>query len=283
MALRAVELILVAALCATATAARAQPRAEPARVLERGENLYFEGKYEEVLFLLEELSSRENVPPVILTKALKYVAFSYYLLNAREQARDAWLRLLKVHPSYQADPVEVSPELLEFFGSIEPPAGSTEGNGEPGGDSGGGGETEDPDGGGSKSSDDGGDTAEGSGDTAVQTGQTAPPPPPTDERGCGIVLCLLPAGIGQFANAYNPLTDRYRPGQIVKGVIFAVLEPVFLGLNIAFWALNEAERAPDGTWPNAEQANQRYALQMTFFGLTVGTVLVGILDAFLFY
>lgn len=81
------------------------------------------------------------------------------------------------------------------------------------------------------------------------------------ERGCGILLCLIPGGVGQYAN-----------GQIVKGVIFTVLQTGALATNLAmYWG-------PDIGDPEAQLIVQRTAMVTA-----IAAAALGILDAFLFY
>lgn len=324
---------VVAALVAlfVSSGALAAGKRQDKKQLAEGEELYFGGSYEEALFILEELAARPKVDKKLRVKALKYIAFCYFLLDAKDQAEGAWRRLLDVEPTFQLNAVEESPEFVNFFNPLK--GGSAAKDGAPSESSPGGSATA------STSSDtvstctcDTGDTCqegcacdndcdntaecacntqEGTCDegcacdpncTSAAASDCAcngldtceescacdpdcpqskvtkkiPPPEVTHERGCGIALCLLPVGIGQFAN-----------GQVVKGVIFAILQPLLLGLNIGFYYWNQGDiistsnGAPVYRDPAAAQ--DRYIAQLAFFGGFVGAVVLGIIDAFVFY
>lgn len=249
------------------------------RKLAEGEDLYFSGNYEEALFMLEELAQQEKVDQQIRVKALKYIAFCYFLLEAKEQAKEAWYRILEIEPGYKLNDVDESPEFVKFFNPIEAgqtgggeaEGGGSEGTGE--GDAGEGGE----DGAGTAAGDEpeviNAKTGEAEGGTQVK--KEIPPPHEEieNERGCGIVLCLIPGGIGQYAN-----------GQIVKGIIFTTLEAALLGLNIGFYYWNESERDPTtNTYRDIGAATDRYWAQIGFFIGAVATAIFGVIDAFVFY
>jgi hypothetical protein len=139
----------------------------------------------------------------------------------------------------------VSPEFIAFFGRLEPPARATDKDQAPGEPRVSQKETHEG-------------RPDGAQEPPVLAAQTEAPP----ERGCGILLCLMPFGVGQFAN-----------DQIVKGVIFAAAEAGFLATNIAlYWA-----QSPDRFVDDGALAVQRVSLILFF-----ATIAVGIADAYLF-
>ena len=253
--------VIALALCAAAPASGA-PNKKHKKSLARGEELYFAGTYEEALFVLEELSNDTTAEPKTRVDALKLIAFSYFLLDSKDQAKDAWLRLLEIDPTFKLDPVEESPELVAFFNPIPPRAVPASGTASAaGGGAAGGGAA-------------GGAAAGGEEGKDKENWQEVPV---VAERGCGIVLCLIPGGVGQYAN-----------GKIVKGVIFTALEAGFLATNIGLWGANQADIIGNDAnggpiYRDLKTAQDRYIAQVVFFVLAVVTPIVGIVDAFVFW
>lgn len=78
--------------------------------LQRAKDLYAAAAYEEALAVLTAVPEAERVPQVH-----QYQAFCLIALGEGEQARRAIEALLTANPSYQPDPVETSPRVLEAF------------------------------------------------------------------------------------------------------------------------------------------------------------------------
>lgn len=233
--MRFATLVLGTALLWAAPAQAADPASE---ALDYGKELYFAGQYGEALFALEELALDTAASLAARVLALKYAAYCYFVLGSKEQARDAWLRLLALDPEFRMDPVEVSPEFVEFFAKLAPQASAT-----PQGDP-----------------------------PSTESAGASPETPRVSTRGCGVWLCLVPMGVGQYANR-----------KIGKGLIFTALEIVSLGLNAGFYWSLRLEREQYGGYRDQATADRLYALQHAFFGLFVASTLVGMIDAFVFY
>lgn len=95
--------------------------------------------------------------------------------------------------------------------------------------------------------------------------------PASQEPQCKPWLCLVPFGVGQFVKR-----------DWIRGSIFAGLSAVFLGTNIGLYQSRRAEYDRLGYLEDLEAADRSYLIQNVAFGLLVGTVAVGIVDAYLF-
>lgn len=188
----------------------------PAAIMAEAWGHYEAGRIKEALPMFDGLAKRDDLTAEQRGDALRYQAFSLYLLDLYPEAKQAWLRLLTVAPETRLDPDWVSPELYAFFSHIEPNANAA---------------------------------------------LTAPVPEPA--RGCGVVLCAIPLGTGQFAN-----------GSVVKGAVFAGLEVGLLGTYIGLYASRQND---DVLHPN----QTLLALEWTSLGLFVASVGLGIVDAYM--
>jgi tetratricopeptide (TPR) repeat protein len=201
--------------------------APPAKRLERGIELYYAGKLDEALAIFDRLAIAKNTPRRIRVAALVHKAFVLYLFKLHDEARQVWQQVLELDPTFALDPVEVSPELMSFFGPPGPgrqPA------------------------------------------PAVSVDPSEPSAAP--DRGCGVALCLVPFGVGQFAND--------RP---LKGALFAGAETLLLAANVGFYWAARSESERDGG--SRSTAETYYLVQRVSFGLFAATAAWGILDAFL--
>jgi hypothetical protein len=172
-------------------------------------------------------------------ECLKLRAFSLYLLNRRDEARAAWLELGKLAPGYRPDPIEVSPELVKFFGAIDttaPPRAASPPPSQP---------------------------PAGPSTTAALT-----PAPVVAEGGCAVVVCLVPAGVGQFAN-----------GDVMKGTLLATGEVTMLGLNIGMY-MSRAADYRHGPIDDAKDRKKSWVQHGALVGFLALTAF-GIVDAFM--
>lgn len=214
----------------------AAPTSDPSAEIELAKDLYRNGQYEDAIEAFEMLASLELRHEQKLV-CLRYRAFALYLLARADEARAAWLQLLEVEPTYKLDPVRTSPEFMSFFGRLEPARKDAPIVAAPPPAS-----------------------------VAPEPYVAANAPPP---RGCGVVLCLVPFGVGQFSND--------RP---MKGTVFAAVEGLALGGNLyLYWSRV-------GRYGNEpiEQSKVKNALvaQQVLGGVLVTALLAGIVDAFVF-
>jgi len=78
--------------------------------LQRAKDLYAAAAYEEALAILTAVPEAERVPQV-----RQYQAFCLIALGHTAEAQQAIEALLTAHPTYQPDPGETSPRVLEVF------------------------------------------------------------------------------------------------------------------------------------------------------------------------
>ena len=93
--------------------------------------------------------------------------------------------------------------------------------------------------------------------------------PPARVRGCGIGLCLIPFGGGQFANQ-----------QYAKGTIVLLLETGLLATNVAMQLKRDADYRNPATFDEAQDV-RLVVVQNVALGLLVSTLVFGLIDAFL--
>jgi hypothetical protein len=228
----------IAALLLGATSAVAR---SPATDLEKGRALYA-ADYEAALAVLDGVTLEAGATVSQRVAALELQAFALYLLGHADEARNVWVELLGLDPKHALDPVYVSPDLITFFGRVPPPAPE---------------EAAPP-------------------PAPVLEKASGPPPPPVQPpaapppRGCGNWLCLIPFGVGQYAN-----------GRPIKGTIFALSEAAFLGLNISLYWANKVEIDTYGYYRDPAAADRNFVIQhvaLAFFG---AALIGGIIDAYL--
>ena len=88
---------------------------------------------------------------------------------------------------------------------------------------------------------------------------------------CEPWLCLVPFGVGQFANGHH-----------LKGAVFAGAEVAFLAANIGIELKRRADHdAGNNPSFSRKTDKDRARLQNVFLGLFVGTAVLGIVDAYL--
>lgn len=195
--------------------------------LDKAKRLYFAAQPRESLAILDRLAA--DPKQTELLQVHRYQAYALFLLQLYDEARAMWLKVLELDPQFAPDPMQDSPEVVSFFGRIKlaPKPEPTPVLVTP---------AEDP------------------------FARKAVAPPTT--RGCGVALCLLPLGVGQFAN-----------GRLVKGTLFALLQAGAIGANAGlYWAQSASER------PNAT----RIALQRGTLVAAGLMFVVGVIDAFAF-
>lgn len=237
----------------------------------RAKALYRDGRIEESLALIDQIRKHSQLDNGQRIELLKYQAFSLFLMSLYTDAKKAWLQLLVLDPTYHLDPVDVSPELVAFFGRVKPrklpPVAAPVAPG------------------GAKS----GPAAAASsakGSTTTEELQAAPgnlqpptaPRPPyvkapvtAPARGCGTLLCLVPFGVGQFAN-----------GRYLKGSLFAGAEVALLVANIALYWSRVSSYDQHGYFTNLSAADRSFAAQEVMAGLFAATAVGGVVDAFVF-
>lgn len=215
---------------------------------------YYEGRASDALPLWEKLLEQRDLEHAQRIEILRFRAFTFFVLHRLEAAADAWRALQVLDPTARVTPNEASPEFVQFFNGIVPAPVPTNAEAPP-------------------------DTPDAQPTDPQLKGSSADPPgarlnanqqpaslaePDLQEevRGCGIVLCLVPFGVGQFAN-----------GSWVKGIIFSALQVGGLATNIGmYWG--QSDHVP---------ASEVYlAVQHAAFGVFAAALVAGILDAFLF-
>jgi hypothetical protein len=210
--------------------------------LSRARDLYFAGRYQEALPLLDAIASDTGARETDRIESLKYQAFTLYLLKLFGEAKATWRTLLALKPDFELDPVEVSPELIAYFSRIKAIEPSSTSRGPP---------TPRPTPGGE---------------------QPDPGPPAVAEpeaHGCPAWLCLIPFGAGQFAN-----------GSPAKGLLFGGAELAFVAGNIALYWARVLSFERDGIVRDETASNRAYVMQHVFLGLFVATAIGGVVEAF---
>ncbi|NIQ39960.1 MAG: LysM peptidoglycan-binding domain-containing protein [Proteobacteria bacterium] len=103
--------------------ARPQPKSRTAKkdgqeFLEKGTSDYFMGDYTGAVKNLQRaitlgLGTRED-----MSKAQRFLAYSYVALDQPDNAKDSFRQALRVDPDLQLDPVYVSPKIIEIFEEV---------------------------------------------------------------------------------------------------------------------------------------------------------------------
>ena len=101
-----------------------QPRSLPARnkggaFLEAGVSDYFMGDYPGAVRKLREALTLGLTGSDNISKAHRFLAYSYVALNKREKARTSFKKALQVDPGLTLDPVYVSPKIIEIFQEVK--------------------------------------------------------------------------------------------------------------------------------------------------------------------
>lgn len=243
--------ILVAALLA----AGALTPADLDEAMLRGGERYYEGRYAEALPYFDRVAKTAS-DESLKCEALKLKAVTLFLLKLYAEARETWLSLLETAPESQLDADSFSPDIVAFFAHIKrpepeavpPPAPTPALVAAPASIS----EARPV-------------------DPAPTVALTQPlPPPPT--RGCGVWLCLVPFGAGQFANSH-PL----------KGGLFAGVQGLTLAGNLGlYWArVSHYDKTGEVSGSNAVVKTQLLA-QRILFSVFVASAVGGVVDAFVF-
>jgi pyruvate/2-oxoglutarate dehydrogenase complex dihydrolipoamide acyltransferase (E2) component len=306
--MRPVVFALLCSLCvSTAFAAKKSPIRKK---IDKIQKLFYRSEYQEVLPLVHELRSSGKLNPKQQVEVIQYQAFVLYLLSLSAEAKAAWLDLLAIDPKYRLNPDDVSPEFITFFNAIElpsaepapaapePPAAAPESEPEAskpqapepeaskpttaaaeepatpaaGTKDGSGGEGETP----AKDTDtevlhasDGNTDTVAAAEPNAALSTDAPPEP---VRGCGIFLCLVPFGVGQFAN-----------DQVVKGILFAGLEAAALAINLGmYWDRYGELTGNGGRFNDPSSADAKLTTQRVTFVSFFALMVIGVGDAFLF-
>jgi len=218
--------------------------------LRKARELFFQGRYERVLSIVESLLLTDLARGQRVS-ALELEAFAYFLSNRQGEAERSWRELLEIDPNHELDPVDVPPQMVTFFQNVAPPTPPPDPwpPPEPA--------PEKP--------------------PAAKADDPSPLDPlpdrsPEPERGCGIWLCLIPFGGGQFAN-----------GNYVKGGLFAGAEALFLSLNIGMYWANQIEfEKHGGSFPDEALADRRTLWKHVFLGFFLTTLVYGVIDAYIF-
>lgn len=213
--------LVVPGSAASILASEGADKADPAHLLERGKDLYFENDFQAAVDILERTLADGCLPDDLKVRALQYKAFSLEALNKHSPARATWAQLLELQPDFRIDPADASRELIEAFKD-------------------------------------------------VRAAPINPLPPALDQpaRRCGVALCMVPFGIGQYAN-----------GRPAKAYLFAGLSALLLTGNIAS---HYAMTAEFDKGRNQQAVNRYCYMQNTFLGLFAATAAAGVIDAFLF-
>lgn len=232
----------VATLLAT-TAAFASTTSDLGRV----RDAYYDARYAQTIRLAKGVAGAPSATAAEKVEALKFAAFSEYLLDDTDAARSTWTLLLGVDAGFRVDPMEASPEMVRFFSTVAPAGPYAAAVG-----------------------------AAASGATDGNGGDTDPPPRAESvaargTRGCGTWVCAIPLGVGQLGN-----------GRYLKASIFGATEIAFLAANIGLYWTNRVEFERRGYFPDEAAAERRHTLQHVFLGLFVAAAIGGVVDAFLF-
>ncbi len=247
-------MIILAAVVASHLVLAATPLEAQGQRLIHAQALFHEGRYREVLPIIDGVLGAAGLPDELRAEAYELQAFSLYLMSLFPQAQEAWRKLLAVAPEHRPDPVEVSPELLAFFARVQEqvegeqraraaaapvpePAGTTVVAAKP--------------------------ASEPARDTEVRAAATQA------ERGCGVLLCLMPFGIGQLAN-----------GEVGAGLAFGAAELAFLGVNVGLYWQRKLEYERHDRLRNPENAEASYIVQHVALGLFAATAVAGVVHAF---
>ena len=112
--LRAVLVALVFASVAPSSlhAQRSNP------LIEQGQELYDELRYEEALQVLSAALVRSGNTEAQRATTYRLLAFTYLSLGRSEEAEGAYRSLLAIEPDYQA-PGDLSPRFREFFTNVK--------------------------------------------------------------------------------------------------------------------------------------------------------------------
>jgi len=102
----------------------AQPKTQPvkgkgAAFLEKGVNDYFMGDYLGAVKNLQKAVALGLRGDDHVSKAHRFLAYSYVALNERNKAKDSFREALKVDPEMRLDPVYVSPKIIDVFEEVK--------------------------------------------------------------------------------------------------------------------------------------------------------------------
>ncbi len=287
------RLALVLALVLSASSASAAKPGGFERSWKKAQKHYQAGRFEAVLPVLDKLKQTELTADQ-RRLVLEREAFVLFFLGLHTQAREAWLKLLEAWPDASPDPDRDSPELVSFFGRIrqekesaarQPPAPPEAPVQAPGSDTA---PAEapapplaapepppaaSPPAGAPATSAPAGSAPEVTQLTAAQLDVPVVtdtlPAEAVAPRGCGVALCLLPFGVGQFANG--------RPG---KGALFLGLGAALLATNVAMYQSRISELERRGHFADPPAARMKLQVQRGAL-LGAGAVAVlGVVDAF---
>ncbi len=94
-------------------------RREGDAFLEKGTSDYFIGDYVGAVTNLKKAVASGLTTNDDISKAHRFLAYSYVALNDREKAKDSFRQALSVDPDLQLDPVYVSPKIMEVFEEVK--------------------------------------------------------------------------------------------------------------------------------------------------------------------
>ena len=211
-------------------------------VLDMAQELYQEGRADEVLAVLAQLGEDENLTLVEELRVRRLRALAYYRSGQSETAKEQAYSYLSLHPSPTWSEDDLEDQTERFFREL----GDAE---------------QDP-----------------RSDPALQK----PRQPSTEKRTwvsqptpharpCEVALCMVPLGVGQFVN-----------GRIAKGILFAGLEVGALtGTWIVHQQRNSTYDRDPINFDEA-QDRRRANVQNVFLGVFVVSAIAGVVDAFVF-
>lgn len=101
-----------------------QPQPPPGKragkeFLEKGTSDYFMGDYVGAVENLRKAIESGLNEKDDISKAHRFLAYSYVALNERVKAKDSFRQALKVDPDLRLDPVYVSPKIMEVFEEVK--------------------------------------------------------------------------------------------------------------------------------------------------------------------
>lgn len=94
------------------------PEREGEALLERGISEYFTGDYRGAVKNLQRSVTLGLKDKDDISKAHRFLAYSYVALNERKKAKDSFRRALIADPKLTLDPVYVSPKIIEVFEEV---------------------------------------------------------------------------------------------------------------------------------------------------------------------
>ncbi len=109
-------------LCATPASTRDLPSSEirlarrpsAAKLVDRGVQFYYEGRYQKAQKLLKQALNSGRLNKTRRTGAMQYLAFCQVALGKNNRARDTFNDILDAHPAFRL-PAGTAPKILKLF------------------------------------------------------------------------------------------------------------------------------------------------------------------------